>query len=57
MTAWVKTRLRPLMSDDSSSETPPEPAQVPALAEERLPAHVYSVKLPTFEGPLDLLLH
>ena len=45
------------MSDDSSSETPPEPAQVPALAEERLPAHVYSVKLPTFEGPLDLLLH
>ncbi len=45
------------MSDDSSSETPPEPAQVPALAEERLPAHVYSVKLPSFEGPLDLLLH
>ncbi|MEO7032331.1 MAG: segregation/condensation protein A [Polyangiaceae bacterium] len=45
------------MSDDSSSETPPVPAQVPALAEERLPANIYSVKLPTFEGPLDLLLH
>ena len=45
------------MSDDSSSETPPEPAAMPAVAEERSPAHTYSVKLPTFEGPLDLLLH
>ncbi|HEY5373969.1 MAG TPA: segregation/condensation protein A, partial [Polyangiaceae bacterium] len=45
------------MSDDSSRETPPEPAAMPAVAEERPPAHTYSVKLPTFEGPLDLLLH
>src|SRR5450432_1534826 len=45
------------MSDDSSSETPPEPAAMPAVAEERPAAHTYSVKLPTFEGPLDLLLH
>src|SRR5450432_989112 len=45
------------MSDDSSPETPPEPAAMPAVAEERPPAHTYSVKLPTFEGPLDLLLH
>jgi segregation and condensation protein A len=45
------------MSDESPPETPPEPASVPAVAEERAPAHTYSVKLPTFEGPLDLLLH
>jgi segregation and condensation protein A len=45
------------MSDDSSRETAPEPALVPAEAEERSPANVYSVKLPVFEGPLDLLLH
>jgi segregation and condensation protein A len=45
------------MSDESSPETLPEPALVPAEAEERSPANVYSVKLPTFEGPLDLLLH
>ena len=45
------------MSDDSSPETPPEPAAMPAVAEERPAAHTYSVKLPTFEGPLDLLLH
>ncbi|HEY1535747.1 MAG TPA: segregation/condensation protein A [Polyangiaceae bacterium] len=45
------------MSDESSPETPPEPAAMPAAAEERAPAHTYSVKLPTFEGPLDLLLH
>jgi segregation and condensation protein A len=45
------------MSDDSSPETPPEPAAMPAAAEERPPGHTYSVKLPTFEGPLDLLLH
>lgn len=47
------------MSDESPPETPPEPA-VPAemaVAEERPLAGVYSVKLPTFEGPLDLLLH
>jgi segregation and condensation protein A len=45
------------MSDDSSPETPPEPAPMPVVAEERAPGHTYSVKLPTFEGPLDLLLH
>jgi segregation and condensation protein A len=42
---------------DEPPETAPAPASVPAVAEERLPANVYSVKLPTFEGPLDLLLH
>ena len=45
------------MSDESPPETPPEPAQVPAVGEERAAAQVYNVKLPTFEGPLDLLLH
>src|SRR5882757_3936324 len=47
------------MSDESPPETPPEPATVPAVVEERPLANVgvYSVKLPTFEGPLDLLLH
>jgi len=48
------------MSDESPPETPPEPAAAPAemaVAEERPRASVYSVKLPTFEGPLDLLLH
>ncbi|HEX2673550.1 MAG TPA: segregation/condensation protein A, partial [Polyangiaceae bacterium] len=45
------------MSDESPPETAPEPASVPAVAEERSPANTYSVKLPTFEGPLDLLLH
>jgi segregation and condensation protein A len=45
------------MSDESPPERPPEPAAMPAVAEERSPANVYSVKLPTFEGPLDLLLH
>src|SRR6478609_11216069 len=45
------------MSDESPPETTPEPAAVPAVAEERPAASVYSVKLPTFEGPLDLLLH
>jgi len=45
------------MSDESPPETTPEPAAVPAVAEERPAANVYSVKLPTFEGPLDLLLH
>ncbi|HYQ41590.1 MAG TPA: segregation/condensation protein A [Polyangiaceae bacterium] len=45
------------MSDESPPETPPEPATVPAVVEERPAANVYSVKLPTFEGPLDLLLH
>ena len=44
------------MSDDPP-ETPPEPADAPAAAEERERVGVYSVKLPTFEGPLDLLLH
>src|SRR5260370_40548211 len=38
-------------------QTPPEPADAPAAAEERERVGVYSVKLPTFEGPLDLLLH
>src|SRR3982751_3073582 len=46
------------MSDDSSPETPPKPASVPAVVEERvLTANIYNVKLPSFEGPLDLLLH
>jgi len=45
------------MSDEPPPETAPEPASVPAVAEERVAANVYSVKLPTFEGPLDLLLH
>src|SRR5450432_1523450 len=45
------------MSDESPPETPPEPATTPAPAEARDTAGVYSVKLPTFEGPLDLLLH
>jgi len=46
------------MSDESPPQAPPEPASVPAAVEERVvPANVYSVKLPTFEGPLDLLLH
>jgi len=45
------------MSDDSPPETAPEPASVPAVVEERVAANTYSVKLPTFEGPLDLLLH
>jgi len=49
------------MSDESPPDIPPEPAPVPALVgervEERVAANVYSVKLPAFEGPLDLLLH
>ena len=45
------------MSDESPPETTPEPASVPVVVEERVSANVYSVKLPTFEGPLDLLLH
>jgi segregation and condensation protein A len=45
------------MSDESPPEIPPEPADVPASAEERERVGTYSVKLPTFEGPLDLLLH
>src|SRR4051812_45050088 len=47
------------MSDESPPETAPEPASVPAVAGERAVtrASTYSVKLPTFEGPLDLLLH
>src|SRR5450432_4927402 len=45
------------MSDQSPPETPPEPAAAPAAAESRPAAGTYSVKLPTFEGPLDLLLH
>ena len=47
------------MSDESPPETPPEPAPPAelAVAEERPKVGVYSVKLPTFEGPLDLLLH
>src|SRR6187431_3172235 len=45
------------MSDESPPETAPEPASVPAVVEERVAANVYNVKLPTFEGPLDLLLH
>ena len=48
------------MSDESPPETPPEPAAAPAemaVAEERPKVGVYAVKLPTFEGPLDLLLH
>lgn len=45
------------MSDESPPETTPEPASVPAVVEERASANIYSVKLPTFEGPLDLLLH
>jgi segregation and condensation protein A len=47
------------MSDESPPETAPEPASVPAAVEERAvaSANAYSVKLPTFEGPLDLLLH
>ena len=46
------------MSDESPPETP-EPASVPAVVEERVLAggNAYNVKLPTFEGPLDLLLH
>jgi segregation and condensation protein A len=45
------------MSDESPPEIPPEPADVPSSAEERERVGTYSVKLPTFEGPLDLLLH
>src|SRR6188768_1931512 len=45
------------MSDESPPETAPEPAEVPVVAEERAAANTYTVKLPTFEGPLDLLLH
>jgi segregation and condensation protein A len=45
------------MSDESPPETTPEPASVPVVAEERAAANTYNVKLPTFEGPLDLLLH
>lgn len=45
------------MSDESPPETTPQPAAVPAVVEERSAANTYSVKLPTFEGPLDLLLH
>jgi len=45
------------MSDESPPETAPEPASVPAVVEERAAANTYNVKLPTFEGPLDLLLH
>jgi len=45
------------MSDESPPERPPEPASVPAVVEERAAANTYNVKLPTFEGPLDLLLH
>ena len=45
------------MSDESPPERPPEPASAPAVVEERAAANTYSVKLPTFEGPLDLLLH
>lgn len=45
------------MSDDTPPKTPPEPASVPAVVEERVAANTYNVKLPTFEGPLDLLLH
>lgn len=45
------------MSDESPPETPPEPASALAAVEERVRANTYSVKLPTFEGPLDLLLH
>ncbi|MEO6599019.1 MAG: segregation/condensation protein A [Polyangiaceae bacterium] len=47
------------MIDESPPETPPEPASVPAAVEERavVNANTYNVKLPTFEGPLDLLLH
>src|SRR3954462_11309521 len=45
------------MSDEPPPETTPEPASVPAVVEERSVANVYNVKLPTFEGPLDLLLH
>ncbi|MEI9939663.1 MAG: segregation/condensation protein A [Pseudomonadota bacterium] len=45
------------MSDESPPETAPEPASVPAVLEERAASNTYSVKLPTFEGPLDLLLH
>src|SRR3954451_13135342 len=47
------------MSDESPPETPPEPAPVPAAVEERAVTapNTYHVKLPTFEGPLDLLLH
>src|SRR3954454_19744590 len=47
------------MSDESPPDTPPEPALAPAAVEERplVSANAYNVKLPTFEGPLDLLLH
>src|SRR6186713_1815962 len=45
------------MSDESPPDPTPEPASVPAVVEERVAANTYSVKLPTFEGPLDLLLH
>ncbi|HEY4106852.1 MAG TPA: segregation/condensation protein A [Polyangiaceae bacterium] len=52
------------MSDDLPSEPPPEPIAaegraVPEADGANAPARVgtYSVKLPTFEGPLDLLLH
>jgi segregation and condensation protein A len=45
------------MSDESPPQAPPEPASVPAAVEERVAANTYQVKLPSFEGPLDLLLH
>src|SRR5450432_1503312 len=45
------------MSRQSPPDAPPEPVTAPAPAEERASAGTYSVKLPTFEGPLDLLLH
>jgi segregation and condensation protein A len=45
------------MSDEAPPQAPPEPASVPAAVEERVAANTYQVKLPSFEGPLDLLLH
>ena len=45
------------MSDESPPDPTPEPASVPVVVEERVAANIYSIKLPTFEGPLDLLLH
>src|SRR3954463_10014923 len=47
------------MSDEPPPETPPDPASVPVAVEERavVGANTYNVKLPSFEGPLDLLLH
>ena len=45
------------MSDESPPETPPRTAEAPAVVEERASSNTYHVKLPAFEGPLDLLLH